>query len=183
MSLRAVLLTMIGNSPRSGYELKASFDGSLGFVWQATHQQIYQELKKLVADGLASVEETPARGRQTKKVYSLTPDGERALRDWLDSEQAPGRPQSSLLIKFFAGDRIDVARLREELRNERERAAARRDRLLAIEAGFAGADPRRLPIALRLPWLALRRGLLDAEATIAWVGECERCLDAPVKAA
>ena len=64
MSLRAALLTMIGNAPRSGYELKASFDGSLGFVWQATHQQIYQELKRLVSDGLARVQEAPARGRQ-----------------------------------------------------------------------------------------------------------------------
>ena len=182
MSLRAALLTMIGNAPRSGYELKASFDGSLGFVWQATHQQIYQELKRLVSDGLARVQEAPARGRQVKKVYSLTPAGASALREWLDRGDLSARRQEPLLIKFFAAERVDVARLRDDLARARERAGAARERLESIERGFAGAHPEGLPIGPRLAWLALLAGLPHAQSTIAWFYECERCLPAPPNA-
>jgi hypothetical protein len=44
MSLAHVLLTSLIEKPSTGFELARRFDRSMGFFWNATHQQIYREL-------------------------------------------------------------------------------------------------------------------------------------------
>ncbi|MFX4748000.1 hypothetical protein ABTB74_18915, partial [Acinetobacter baumannii] len=44
MSLPHVLLTSLLERPSTGFELARRFDRSMGFFWNATHQQIYREL-------------------------------------------------------------------------------------------------------------------------------------------
>ena len=44
MSLAHVLLTSLIEKPSTGSELARRFDRSMGFFWNATHQQIYREL-------------------------------------------------------------------------------------------------------------------------------------------
>ena len=47
MSLPHALLTSLAERPGSGSELAGRFDRSIGYFWQATHQQIYRELARL----------------------------------------------------------------------------------------------------------------------------------------
>jgi len=42
-----VILGMLRNQPRSGYEIKQAVDNSTGFFWAASYGQIYPELRKL----------------------------------------------------------------------------------------------------------------------------------------
>ena len=47
MALSHAIMTALLEDDLSGYELAKRFDTSLGFFWRASHQQIYQELRKL----------------------------------------------------------------------------------------------------------------------------------------
>ncbi len=48
MSLPHVLLTSLLERPNTGFELARRFDRSMGFFWNATHQQIYRELNNML---------------------------------------------------------------------------------------------------------------------------------------
>ncbi|RJT96570.1 PadR family transcriptional regulator [Arthrobacter frigidicola] len=89
MSLRYAILGLLARQPSSGYELTRKFDSSLRTAWHAQHSQIYPELAKLEAEGLAEIIKRGARG---SKTYGLTESGHDALRHWL-VEVAPDRSQ------------------------------------------------------------------------------------------
>ena len=61
MSLRHAVLGMLSVTSCTGYELTQWFDSSLQHAWHASHSQIYPELAKLEAEGLAEVVEEGAR--------------------------------------------------------------------------------------------------------------------------
>jgi DNA-binding PadR family transcriptional regulator len=56
MSLAHAILVSLVDCPSSGYDLAKKFDGSVGFFWQATHQQIYRELHRLQDKGWIDAE-------------------------------------------------------------------------------------------------------------------------------
>ncbi|WP_079478290.1 PadR family transcriptional regulator [Halobacillus salinus] len=87
---------------RTGYSIKQMIDGSLNHFWKISYGQIYPTLKKLVEEGLASVKEQTQEDKPDKKEYSLTSDGEKALRDWLAEplENVP-KEKNELLLKLF----------------------------------------------------------------------------------
>jgi len=84
MSLPHALLTALTEHPGSGSDLASRFDRSIGYFWQATHQQIYRELARLEAAGW--IEALPVEGgRGRKRRYRVR--GTETL-----GGRAPGRP-------------------------------------------------------------------------------------------
>ncbi|GGG76916.1 PadR family transcriptional regulator [Sinomonas atrocyanea] len=83
MSLRFALLALLRVGPLSGYDLQKQFSLSVGHVWHAPDSQIYPELRKMEAEGLIEGEEQPRGQRATRRVYHVTPAGERAFLDWM----------------------------------------------------------------------------------------------------
>ena len=72
-----VILGMIREEPRSGYEIKALVDNSTRFFWAASYGQIYPELKRLSEAGLVVGIDSPTGGRR-RTVYEITADGKRS---------------------------------------------------------------------------------------------------------
>ena len=66
MSLPHAILTALLDEDLTGYALAKQFDVSLGFFWQASHQQIYRELKGLHLQGGVNVLEVPQHGKPDK---------------------------------------------------------------------------------------------------------------------
>jgi DNA-binding PadR family transcriptional regulator len=66
----------------TGYELIKYFDGSVAFVWNAPHSQIYPELRRMERDGLVDVELAPRGERATKRIYSINEAGLAELQRW-----------------------------------------------------------------------------------------------------
>ncbi len=84
MELECVLLGLINMHGRvSGYDLNRIMRESTGYLISASLSHIYPSLKKLHERGLVTYEDLPIKNRLAKKVYSITPDGERVLQDWL----------------------------------------------------------------------------------------------------
>ena len=85
MALGHAIMTALLEDDLSGYELAKDFETSLGFFWQASHQQIYQELRKLSDKHWLSKREVNQRGKPNKIVYGITREGREALAQWVFS--------------------------------------------------------------------------------------------------
>src|SRR5439155_24516245 len=113
-----VILGMIRMGKRTGYEIKQLVDVSTRFFWAASYGQIYPELRLLERRRLIQGRPQPAGGR-ARTEYRLTRAGERALHEWLDSEEEPGwelRDEGLLKLFFTTGPEVGVA-----IRSMRER--------------------------------------------------------------
>ena len=160
-----VILGMLRNEPRSGYEIKRAVDNSTRFFWAASYGQIYPELRALARAGLVKGESQPTGGRK-RMVYRLTGAGREELRRWLD--RRPERLElrdEGLLKLFFAGaaergKAVEIIDAKQRLMEEKL-AALRKIEPKAAAA--ASSDP--------FPYLVLRYGLESSEWVIAW---CER---------
>jgi DNA-binding PadR family transcriptional regulator len=104
------MLGMLAIRAWSTYELAKHVDRSLRPLWPRARSNLFNEPKKLVAHGLAvATDETI--GRRPRTVYTITPAGRRALREWLGSPgEGPVLEFEQLLKVFFAdqGTRTDA---------------------------------------------------------------------------
>lgn len=180
MSLKFAVLGLLSETPQTGYDLKRSFDGSIGNCWQATFQQIYAELRKLERERFIVAEKVHQRPRPTKKIYSLTPKGEAALREWLDTPSAPLRVRDEFLVKVFLITRIPPERALERLAEHRTQHEARLAAYRAIESRLREAgcvsDDGVAEAALGR-YMALRRGLGYEEESLKWCDWAMRLLE------
>src|SRR6185295_5519379 len=103
MSLKHAILVLLENKPGSGYDLFQRFQSGIGNFWHASHQQVYQELKKLHTAKLVQYELKTQTEKPDKKVYRITKAGQRALKTWFQHPVKPPRIKEALLVKIFGG--------------------------------------------------------------------------------
>ena len=128
MSLRYAILTLLFHQDLSGYQLLDYFDGSVGFVWHATHPQIYRELAAMDRAALVKPSVVRQSGRPDKKVYAITPQGRASLLEWVAVPAFERQLKDEALLRVFSYALIDhdiaISRL-AELRTMHERRLAR----------------------------------------------------------
>lgn len=175
MSLKHAILVLLDKKPGSGYDLAQRFGGGIGNFWNATHQQVYQELKKLSADKLVEFEVHTQAERPDKKVYQITRAGRTALKTWLKQPIKLARINSTLLVKIYAAHLADAGALELEL----EQHIADHEKKLAeyaeLERSYFSADvaTRRKQ---RMPYLTLRSGIRYEWTWIEWMKEVKQLL-------
>jgi PadR family transcriptional regulator AphA len=158
VSLKHAILVLLENKPGSGYDLYQRFRSGIGNFWHASHQQVYQELKKLHAQKLVEYTLKTQREKPDKKVYRITRAGHRALQAWFRTPVKPPRLKEALLVKVFGGRLRDpadvVAELDQHLAVHRRTLEGYRE----MEKGYFAQDEaaRR---AYRMPYLTLRSGI------------------------
>lgn len=171
MALGEAILACLTECPMTGYELAKTFDSSIGFFWKADHQQIYRELSRLRDRGHVQGREVVQSGKPNKLVYTLTPEGRTALRQWAARPSSPASMKDDLLVRLYALDSVDIEPLRDDLmaRMEYHRdRAARYERILnkRFPQGVASAaDAGKL--------LLLRMGFRHESMVAEW---CEEAL-------
>jgi PadR family transcriptional regulator, regulatory protein AphA len=129
-SVSYVVLGLVAQGATTSYDMKQKASRSVGYFWNFPHSQLYAEPAHLVELGLLD-EEREAEGRR-RRVYSLTPAGQRALEDWL-REPTSEQPQirDTGLLKLFFGDGMSPAEITALARAQEE---AHRARLAVYEA-------------------------------------------------
>jgi DNA-binding PadR family transcriptional regulator len=89
--------------PWPTYELAKQINRSLRHFWPRAESNLYAEAKRLVTDGYAIARQEQT-GERRRTVYRITPQGRKALREWLDAPGGETRLESEPLLKvFFAG--------------------------------------------------------------------------------
>lgn len=176
MSLRYAILVLLKSGPGSGYDLAQGFRQTMGNFWTASHQQIYQELKRLSADGLLEYTTEHQPDRPDRKVYTLTPQGRDALADWMRVPVKPSRINESLLVKIYGATPQDLPGLRDELASTTRSHQQQLETYRVMEQAYLAASAASRK-KLRMPYLTLRRGILNEQSWLAWAKEAEAALD------
>jgi DNA-binding PadR family transcriptional regulator len=164
-----VILGMLKLGRRTGYEIKALVDVSTRFFWAASYGQIYPELARLEKLGLVTGEVDRANGRRPK-AYELTPAGERALHEWLTSDDPLHielRHEGAL--KFFFSDALSREEQIALVRHTRETHERIEEQLRAIHPDSTDDKPP-------APLMTLEFGIAYQEFLAGWCAEAERRL-------
>jgi PadR family transcriptional regulator AphA len=132
------ILGLLAVQPWSTYELTRQMNRSLGRFWPRAESKLYEEPKKLVAQGLA-VATAEGVGRRPRTVYTITDAGRAALAEWLHAPGAGPVLEFEQLLKVWFSDHgtkadalasLAAARAWAAEQNEENKRAAR-----AYEAG------------------------------------------------
>lgn len=174
MSLAHAILVLLTDCPQSGYDLAKQFDGSVGFFWQASHQQIYRELAKLEAQQWLEAEAIAQVGRPDKKLYHVTELGKQHLVNWMQQPCDLSSTKEALLIKMFAGTLVPREVMVQELERHRDLHAKQLAIYRSIEQRFT--HPSELPVAEQFRYLTLRKGIGYETNWVAWCDEALQLL-------
>jgi DNA-binding PadR family transcriptional regulator len=110
-TLEYILLGLLAKDEQTGYDLKKSFEEEIGEFWQASHSQIYPELKKLEDRGFIESRHGIVGSKLEKTYYSLTLQGRDKLRQWIVSatpELAATKDEFILKLYFVRGAQADT---------------------------------------------------------------------------
>lgn len=175
MALSHAIMTALLEDDMSGYELAKAFDVSLGLFWHASHQQIYQELRKLVKAGLLEKETVPQQGKPDKIVHRLTGAGRDALAEWVWGESRVQEARDDLWVKLYNLSPHNVGRLAAEVSQRRDEMMQRLYLYEKIRRRHYD-DPDRLPVRRQGVYLALLAGIRQGEQFLAWCDEAQELL-------
>ncbi len=172
MSLKHAILVLLEAEEGSGYDLLKRFQAHLGFFWNASHQQIYLELKKMHASELIRFQTEHQAGKPNKKTYSITELGRDALIDWIQSHGKPNKVNDALLVKLYAGSLVEPETLMTELQLHKKNQTKILETFKQLEQEYLNlAETDKQPY--RLPYLTLRRGIIEKEGWLQWADEVE----------
>jgi len=102
------VLGLLALRPWGTYELARQMERSLDHFWPRAQSKVYEEPKKLVANGLARAR-VEAVGRRSRTVYSITAKGRRALARWTEAPGAGPSLEFEALLKLFFTDQSSKA--------------------------------------------------------------------------
>jgi DNA-binding PadR family transcriptional regulator len=139
MSLKMSILGLVSYKEMTGYDIYKLFDGSLKFFFSAQQSQIYRELNELEKSGFVSVRREEQESRPTRKLYSVTEQGEEELFEWLvDCDEEPHFAQRlPYMTKVFFAAKIPDEELLKSIKRFKELAIAKRTRL---ENAYANSE-------------------------------------------
>jgi PadR family transcriptional regulator, regulatory protein AphA len=153
--------------PATPYDLKRMAEQTTIDFWTVPHAQLYSECARLAKEGLLT-EQQEQTGRR-RRFYSVTDQGSKALRAWLEApiESLEEVRDIAILKLFFGADPRHVATMMLPMHEERlqryEEYAALRDSVRA-----AGSE---VPQGA---WLALKAGIgHEREYVRFWKGVLE----------
>src|SRR3954469_20978027 len=158
------ILGLLAKRARHGYEIKQAFEELLVGTWPINIGQVYTTLSRLERDGLVTVEVVPQSQVPDRKVFSLTPAGWDALREWLaEPAEAAARLKDELFMKVLVHSLVDGGAPGDPLWKHRQRfleSMAELDEVLADET---------LPAATAM---LVEAAMLHLEADLRWLDLC-----------
>ncbi len=103
MPVRHAILGLLQQEPRHGYELRASFEAVVGgsAVWDLKPAQVYTTLTRLEEQGMIECSSVMQAGGPEKRVYSITDDGRKELRDWLSAPVPASHQRDAFFLKLM----------------------------------------------------------------------------------
>ncbi len=169
MALSHAILAVLASRTCSGYDLAKQFDGSVGFFWHATHQQIYRELTKLEENGWINGEIIQQSGRPDKKSFSINAAGTIQLQAWITKPTPASPMKDEFLTKLFVGHLVPIETLLQQIEEQRSLHAENLATYRTIEKLFT--NPAELSLQLRCQYLTLRNGIHYETGWLTWCDE------------
>jgi PadR family transcriptional regulator AphA len=175
MSLDHILLGCL-RTPATGYELGREFAEASRHFWFAERSQIYPALRKLEARGWLRARDTASPVGPDRRVYQITAAGRKALTRWLTAGPQIGRERLGYVAQAYFLDAVEPGEAAAVIEAMRDVWRGKLEGLEAIERQIfaeAGTDQSGWPAGLFHPYTALRLGIHQYKAKLAW---CEETL-------
>lgn len=166
LPLEYAALGLLMRGPRHGYQLHSDFERYLGAIWRCGRSQFYAALKMLEAADLVSSSMEPQEGRPPRHVLHITPAGQEAFLQWLNT---PVLSIRQMRVEFLSKLRFfDLLGLPGAPALIEAQMAVCDERLARLESaqGAGGGDDFETLV------YAFRKGQL--EAVRAWLEQCRR---------
>ena len=173
-TLKYAILGLLRRGPATGYDIAREFsDRALASFWHARHSQIYPELKKLLEEELITCETVIQGEKMKKKVYTLTPAGEKDFLQWLRlDEPLEPTPKDVFRLRVYYGDALEPDCCRRLLESQRRQHRERLQNLEEANRRFPEAPPPGTPD--HGDYLVLQGALLRERAYLDWLDLCLR---------
>lgn len=169
--LHYVLLAGLSVEPRSGYALTQWLERAARHYWAADGSSIYPALAALEREGWVAHTLAPSIRGPQRKVYTLTAEGEAALRTWVVGPVDDATVRDPLMVKALCYDLLPLEQALTQLRSAHERHAqklARYEAILRLLDERETAEPRARRIG---PRLTILRGVRVEAGYVAWCDE------------
>ena len=142
MDVKTLCLGVLTEGDKSGYEIKRCFESAFSHFFVAGFGSIYPALAELSRHGLVTSRSVEQEGRPDKKIYSITPEGERVLREELMSTPPRHKVRSEFLVLMYFAHLLPSERVARSV----DQMIARWDPLVAeLEGCAAAGDPGMTP--------------------------------------
>jgi DNA-binding PadR family transcriptional regulator len=123
MSLPHVLLGLLHESPRTGYDLARALREEVEPVWRAEFSQIYPELARLRRAGFVLLRVLGPRRGPRRNLYRITAAGRRELKRWLGEPPPLPRLRDEGLARVAFLDVLPPGERREALARQEKTVA------------------------------------------------------------
>ena len=172
MSVRHAVLGLLAQRPRHGYELRAAFQALVGGEdnWDVKPAQIYTTLARLEQGGLVTEESVEQAAGPEKRIYALTPNGRKTLKEWFASGIAPEHQRDEFFLKLMIALASSVADPYTLIHTQRNHLY---QQLHDITAQRSRADPKTELANI----LLLDKTVMHLEADLRWLDMIEARLD------
>ncbi len=174
-----IILGLLGvESDQSGYDIRKTIQGSVGYFWNESYGQIYPALKRLAAAGFITAQGSTTTGsRPQRQAYSLTASGRKRFEEWLAVPYREDPRRDEFLLKLFFGGEADVA---VSIGHIQEFQAKNR-RLLATLQELSKLSHERNATHPHFPFwiLTLNFGLAQIRSALEWSESALRMLSEP----
>lgn len=104
MKGRDVILGILRNKPRTGYEINDILQNQISYFYDGTYGMIYPTLKKLEKEEKVKKKTVIQEDKPNKNIFSITDKGREELRKYLESDKVEEVFKSDFLMKLFFGD-------------------------------------------------------------------------------
>lgn len=137
MATDEIMLGLLDEEPRYGYELKQVYDERFGRERPINAGQVYRLLARLERDGLVSVVAVESGPGPDRKRYAVTDQGVAGFRSWLET---PVEPEPHLQSTLFAKVVLAVLTGGEPTRMLDRQRAAHLERMRALTRSKRDGD-------------------------------------------
>lgn len=161
---------MLETGEGTGYGIAKKFQGTFGYFWNASHQQVYQELGKLSNDGLVEFDSVEQVGKPDKKIYRITEKGHGELVGWIEQPMELPKVKDELMVRLVVGHLVDPVVLEKQMQRQRD---LHMEKLTALKEFEQEHFLNKKPMSphRRLRYLTLKRGIEIHETWIKWSDE------------
>lgn len=101
MLAQYVILGLLMEGPKHGYEIKRQIEKLSGLFWKVSYGSLYPALRKLADNGCISTNQGGNRNAPRRKTFRLTEKGEAVLRAWLLDTETASRVDRNTTNEFM----------------------------------------------------------------------------------
>ena len=112
--MEKIILGLLMTGDCTVYEMKAKIEQDMNMMYSGSFGSIQTAVKKLVSLGFVKFREIVEKGKY-KKIYSITPAGEKEFANWINTPMRPNQSKNQDLAKLYFMGLSDVKTRRERI--------------------------------------------------------------------